>query len=229
VVIPSGNVLTGELFDTLPDEWANGDNGEWWIESMRFDQFPEQKVIRDQVAMIAEMTEELEGVRTVNQELMRHLENRSGEIDGHAATIANLRAQVENLQEKNGNQQTMINDMQGRLDDQRHEIAGLEVALGNAQQVKSVGITDDEYEKVRSRIIDVLNQIGQARIEDADGVLDNAADDITEALDLLPKLEERDLGWGDDDQLQVLEDVQHDIARAATFMKDTLDNIRTER
>jgi vacuolar-type H+-ATPase subunit E/Vma4 len=128
--------------------------------------------------------------------------------------------------------------MTDRIDKKRNTILDLEEEFKrlNAKKVKSVGITDEEYERVRHVISEAINRVGQARIEDSTGALDNLFEEVNDALKELPAMDERDLGWGDDDQLANLEGSLDDLRISATELSDTiielgdtLNEIRTGR
>jgi chromosome segregation ATPase len=156
-----------------------------------------------------------------------------------------LKARVGSLVKENSNQhQTIIDQIHligqqvQKIDGKRNTILDLEYEFKqlNAKKVKSVGITNEEHERVRDDIHEAINRVGQARIDDVTGALDNLFEDVNDALKTLPVMDERDLGWGDDDQLANLEGSLDDLKITAVELGDqlielgdTLNEIRTER
>jgi len=142
--------------------------------------------------------------------------------------------------------------LQDDLAAKRAEIAGLENALIGAQSradglearnndliaakvqvtttYQSVGVTDDEAETLIDVLEGEVNGLQYETVDDISRAIDRFAGSIGDTVrDNLPVMDERDLGWGDDDQLQVLEAYAETLQASANGLIDKLDNIRTGR
>ena len=139
-----------------------------------------------------------------------------------------------------------------QVGEQRAEIAGLENALTEAQtnadrldarnneliaakvQVRteytSVGITDDEVEALVDALSSNITDLYYSSIEDVNNDIDRLLGSLDDTIrESLPIMDERDLGWGDDDDLSVLEAQAESAQGAVNGLIDKLDAIRTGR
>jgi chromosome segregation ATPase len=182
---------------------------------------------------------------TVIQDQKLKVASLKSRLDDALLSYETAAKERDQFKEENSNQHKAIIDqvrvigtLTDRIDKKRSVILDLEEEFKrlNAEKVKSVGITDEEYERVRHVISEAINRVGQARIEDSTGALDNLFEEVNDALKELPAMDERDLGWGDDDQLANLEGSLDDLRISATELSDTiielgdtLNEIRTGR
>ena len=95
---------------------------------------------------------------------------------------------------------------------------------------QSVGVTDEEVEALVDVLDTGLRDIQYASLEDASADVDKMMGALdTIVRDNLPVMDERDLGWGDDDDLQILEHQVETALGALRGIETKLDFIRTER
>jgi myosin heavy subunit len=172
--------------------------------------------------------------RDVNGKLLAEVDGLEAKLEEVESHRDYLLKQVEDLAEKNDNQHKTIVDQihligqqVQKINGKRSRILDLEYEFKqlNAKKVKSVGITNEEHERVRDAIGEAIDRVGQAHIEDSMGALDNLFEEVNDALKMLPVMDERDLGWGDDDQLANLEGSLDDLRVSATEFGDTLDEL----
>ena len=153
---------------------------------------------------------------------------------------------VANLVEKNDEQRHQLIESMATVKIRDKKIADLEDRITNlirdidkkneiirgeaAAKPVSVGCTEDEIQVV----IDVLNEsiagLFEVRLEDLLQQINNVCDGIDSIVrSNLPVMEERDMGWGDDDDLQILESYAESIENAGIGLTAKLDSIRTGR
>ncbi len=139
-----------------------------------------------------------------------------------------------------------------QVGEQRAEIAGLEnelsKALAQAERLNarndeliaakvqvhteytSVGITEDEVETLVDVLEGEVSGLQYETIDDISQAVDRLSGGIGDIIrDNLPVMDERDLGWGDDDQLSVLEAYAETLQASANGLIDKLDAVRTGR
>jgi DNA repair exonuclease SbcCD ATPase subunit len=174
----------------------------------------------------------------VNGKLLAEVDDLEAKLEEVESHRDYLLRQVEDLAEKNDNQHKTIIDQihligqqVQKINNKRNTILDLEDEFKrlNAKKVKSVGITDEEHERVRDTIHKAIDRVGQSRIDDVTGAIDLLFEEVNDALKELPAMDERDLGWGDDDQLANLEGSLDDLRTATAELGDTLNEIRTGR
>ena len=147
---------------------------------------------------------------------------------------------------------TANTELRNQLSAYRAELAGLENALADSDEradrleasnneliaakvqvtttYQSVGVTDEEVEALVDVLDTGLRDIQYASLEDASADVDKMMGALdTIVRDNLPVMDERDLGWGDDDDLQILEHQVETALGALRGIETKLDFIRTER
>lgn len=200
---PTGNAVTEGVAQGLPKEYF--DEGDEW---------------------------HIAGMRTASHFADENALSRARD-DLHAATLQ-LSISEEELERVNtlvDSRDAVISDLNAKLSKASAE---RDTALANQAPVRevhiSVGILDDEAETLIDALESDINGLTYSAIEDAVGDIEHLSGAVSDTVrDNLPIMEERDMGWGNDDDMQILESYTETIDGALTGLKGKLDNIRTAR
>lgn len=228
---PTGNAVTEGVARGLPKEYFD-EGDEWHIAGMRTaSHFADENALsrtRDELHSAATQLsiseEELERVNTL--------------VDSRGAVISDLNTKLSTALDKIEDAHTQISEGEALLTKMKGDLAASEAQCdmlsANQAPVRtehiSVGILDDEAETLIDTLEGEVGNLLYSAIEDVVRDIERFQGGISDLVrDNLPIMDERDLGWGDDDQLQVLEAYAETMQSAADGLAHKLDNIRTGR